>query len=195
MDLGLELRALDAGMVAAWQAVFPAGIKIGQGDILAARADAVISPANSFGFMDGGIDLHYVNAFGWELQDRLQAHIANTPDGVLLVGQATVIPTGHAAIPFLVSAPTMRVPSRIGTTVNVYLAFRAALLAVRRHNAGGAAAIRSLLCPALGAGIGGMPPGRVARQMWAAWEEVVLGRDDWRGSARGILSRQAFLLE
>lgn len=195
MDLGLELRALDADMVAAWRSVFHPGARIEQGDILAARADAIVSPANSFGFMDGGIDLHYVNAFGWELQDRLQARIADAHDGELLVGHATVIPTGHAAIPFMVSAPTMRVPSRIGATVNVYLAFRAALLAVRRHNVEAGFVIRSLLCPALGAGIGGMSPDRVARQMWAAWEEVVLRQEDWRGSARGILSRHAFLLD
>lgn len=194
MELRLELRALDAQMVAAWRAAFPNEIAVVQGDILAARADAIVSPANSFGFMDGGIDLHYVNAFGWELQDRLQAHIAASHDGELLVGQAAVIPTGHAAIPFMVSAPTMRVPSRIGSTVNVYLAFRAALLAVQRHNAMTGVAIRSLLCPALGAGIGGMPVERVARQMWAAWEEVVLARADWRDSAGGILARQAFLL-
>jgi O-acetyl-ADP-ribose deacetylase (regulator of RNase III) len=79
--------------------------------------------------------------------------------------------------------------------VNVYLAFRAALLAVQRHNAAGGVAIRSLLCPALGAGIGGMPVERVARQMWAVWEEVVLASADWRDSARGILARHAFLLD
>jgi len=183
-------------MVEAWRAVFQAPVRVEQGDILAARADAIVSPANSFGYMDGGIDLHYVNAFGWELQDRLQACIAEAHAGELVVGQAVVVETGHAGIPFMVSAPTMRVPSRIAGTVNVYLAFRAALLAVQRHNdRGGAPPIQSLLCPALGAGIGAMPTARVARQMWAAWEEVVLGQDDWRRSPHGILSRQAFLLE
>jgi hypothetical protein len=41
-----------------------------QQDILTRTADAILSPANSFGFMDGGIDLLYSNFFGWELQDR-----------------------------------------------------------------------------------------------------------------------------
>ena len=34
------------------------------GNITELAVDAVVSPANSFGFMDGGIDLHYSTVFG-----------------------------------------------------------------------------------------------------------------------------------
>jgi hypothetical protein len=45
-----------------------------------------------------------------------------------------VVPTGHETVPYLVAAPTMRIPDRVDDTVNAYLAFRAALLAVLAHN-------------------------------------------------------------
>jgi O-acetyl-ADP-ribose deacetylase (regulator of RNase III) len=111
------------------------------------------------------------------IETRLQQHIAEQHDGELPVGQAAVLATEHGVIAFLVSAPTMRVPGDIRSTVNAYLAFRAALLAVRRHNAacGAGARIRSLLSPALGTGIGRMSHARAARQMVAAYRAVVLG--------------------
>lgn len=196
MKLVLTLGTLDEAMAEAWATQFrlPA-VTITVGDILEADADAILSPANSFGFMDGGIDLLYSRFFGWELQEALQARITSEYDGELPVGQAIVVPTEHETIRFLVSAPTMRVPSKIDGTVNVYLAFRAALLAVQRHNAGRGQKIRSLVSPALGAGIGGMPLARVARQMFAAYSDVVLGQPTWRGTARDILRQHAGLLE
>lgn len=74
----LILRDRQAGVVAAWTKAFEGvvGVRCTVGDIFAADADAVVSPANSFGFMDGGIDLAYSERFGWGLQARLQRHIA-----------------------------------------------------------------------------------------------------------------------
>ncbi|ANB18461.1 macro domain-containing protein [Dokdonella koreensis] len=190
----LRLHALDAAMADAWRAHFE-DAQVVIGDILSTPVDAVVSPANSFGFMDGGIDLHYARFFGGGLQDALRQRLLDAYDGELPVGQALVLPTGHATVPYLVSAPTMRVPVTIDRTVNVYLAFRAALLAVRRHNATAAPPIRRLAAPALGAGVGAMPPARVARQMHAAYAEVVLGETAWRTSARGVLAQHAHLLQ
>ena len=147
-------------------------VVIVEGDILEGRCDALVSPANSFGFMDGGIDLAYLRHFGIELQSRVQTNIRSDFHGELPVGQAAVIPTGHATTPFLVVAPTMRIPDRIGDTLNVYLAFRAALLAVLAHNAVASRAIQCLRSPALGTGVGAMPLTRAARQMHAAYVSV-----------------------
>src|ERR1700753_828864 len=126
-----ELRDIDAQVVQAWQEHF-SGIaegRISQGEIFGRSADAIISPANSFGYMDGGIDLVYLHRFGWELQTRLQTHIKTHHDGELPVGQATIVETFDENIPHLVSAPTMRVPTNVANTVNAYLAFRAAIRA------------------------------------------------------------------
>lgn len=168
------LHTLDSAMAAAWRSTFPAvaDIHVVEGDILQGPCDAVVSPANSFGFMDGGIDLVYRRYFGMDLQSRLQAKIRNEFRGELPVGQATVVATGKEIVPYLVAAPTMRVPDRIGDTVNVYLAFRATLLAVLAHNDETPSAINSIRVPAMGTGIGAMPLARAARQMHAAYVSV-----------------------
>jgi hypothetical protein len=59
----LHLCVLDVEMVDAWSTCFgyAQNVFIHQQDILTRTADAILSPANSFGFMDGGIDLLYSN--------------------------------------------------------------------------------------------------------------------------------------
>ena len=55
----------------------------------------------------------------------------------LLIGKSLVIPTKHNYIPFLISAPTMRVPMsfNIATSINAYLAMKAILIAGKNHEA------------------------------------------------------------
>jgi len=79
-------------------------------------------------------------------QDRLQKHLREDYDGELPVGNAVVIPAYASGmvlsklqlsptvnqgqpIRYLISAPTMRVPSNVAKTTNAYLAFRAVLRA------------------------------------------------------------------
>jgi len=182
------LHTLDSSMAIAWQNAFAGmqGVFVVEGDILQGRCDALVSPANSFGFMDGGIDLAYRRYFGVEVQSRVQARIRSEFFGELPVGQATVVATGHQEVPFLVAAPTMRIPDRIADTVNVYLAFRAALLAVLAHNHGSPTVIESLRVPALGTGIGSMPLVRAARQMHAAYVSV-FESPEWLSDPTAIL--------
>ena len=170
----INLHTFDSAMAAAWRKAFSdvAGVIVVEGDILEGRCDAVVSPANSFGFMDGGIDLAYRRYFGLDLQSRVQAKIRREFHGELPVGQAMVVPTDHEAVPYFVAAPTMRIPDRVADTVNAYLAFRAALLAVLAHNDTNASSIKSLRVPALATGIGAMPVGRAAHQMHAAYVSV-----------------------
>ena len=91
------------------------------------------------------------------------------------MGQAEVVITQATQFPFLVVAPTMRVPQNVSRTVNAYLAFRAALRAVRDFNGEHGDIIRTLLVPGLGTDNGFMPPLRAARQMRAAYDQVMLG--------------------
>ncbi|GMA15190.1 hypothetical protein GCM10025871_15210 [Deinococcus metallilatus] len=142
------------------------------------KADAVVSPANSFGFMDGGIDLIYVSKFGWDLQTRLRTQLCEKHDGELPVGQALVIETYDSEIPYLISAPTMRVPSDVSLTINAYLAFRAVLRVIQKHNTQHPAPIKSIVCPGLCTAIGKMPADRSARQMAAAYAVCILGQEN-----------------
>jgi O-acetyl-ADP-ribose deacetylase (regulator of RNase III) len=194
--LTIHLREIDAGVVHAWEQAFVdvPEVVVSRGDIFQHKADAIVSPANSFGYMDGGIDLLYSRYFGWELEANLQALLAQQHYGELPVGQAVVLATGHGSIPFLVSAPTMRVPMGIGETVNVYLAFRAALIAVLAHNEHAAIPIRSLLVPGLGTGIGEVTPTRAARQMRLAYNTIINDQGTKPRNARMVLKEHHELL-
>ena len=172
------LRDIDGQLVSAWSTQFAGteDVEISEGDIFGARADALVSPANSFGFMDGGIDLVYSKRFGWDLQDRLQELLRAEHDGELPVGQAVIVPTYDEEIPLLVCAPTMRIPMDVSETVNAYLAFRATIRAVRSYNRTTSTKIESVLCPGLCTAVGRMPAKVCARQMHAAYVTSHLGQ-------------------
>jgi O-acetyl-ADP-ribose deacetylase (regulator of RNase III) len=72
----------------------------------------------------------------------------------------------------------MRIPGNVAGTINAYLALRAALVAVLRHNVSGARPVRSLAVPGLGTGVGGMEFAEAAEQMRAAYDNVIGER--WR---------------
>lgn len=134
------------------------------GNILEHSADAIVSPANSFGFMDGGIDLAYLKFFGKRIQENLQQKIQEL-GGELLVGQVLPINTGNAAIPIMLSAPTMRVPTNLSGTINVYLAMRGIL----RFLSAGQMHLDSILIPGLGTGSGCLSPLVAAHQIYQAF--------------------------
>jgi O-acetyl-ADP-ribose deacetylase (regulator of RNase III) len=194
--LTVHLRDINPGIVKAWEQAFAdvPEVQVSRGDIFEHKADAIVSPANSFGFMDGGIDLLYSRYFGWSLQTNLQALLAEQHYGELPVGQAVVVATGHDTKPILVSAPTMRVPADISTTVNVYLAFRAALIAVLAHNESTKAPIQTLLVPGLGTGIGAVAPTAAARQMRLAYDAITTSKNSETRSARAILRQHNEML-
>jgi O-acetyl-ADP-ribose deacetylase (regulator of RNase III) len=137
------------------------------------KADAIVSPANSFGFMDGGIDAVYEMRFGTQIPQRLRNHIKAEWDGELLVGEAAIVATDDPDFPYLISAPTMRIPENVSDTVNAYLAFRAVLRLAKKFNRGGEK-IHSILCPGLGTAIGEMKPWQCAKQMHYAYESIWL---------------------
>ncbi|MES2765355.1 MAG: macro domain-containing protein [Bacteroidota bacterium] len=149
--------------------------------------DAIVSPANSFGFMDGGIDLPISEKLGWHVQKNLQKIIIDKYYGELLVGQSEILETGHKDFPYLISAPTMRIPKPIDDTTNVYLAFKAILSLLKFGKFDNGELIRSkvqsVAIPGLGTGVGQLHPINCARQMRAAWEEIMNERfkieKDW----------------
>jgi len=148
-------------------------VSVHEGDLFDHPADAMVSPANSFAIMDGGLDLAIRDQLGFGVQEEAQRQIVARFHGELPIGSAVVVKTDHERWPHLVVAPTMRVPESVAQTVNAYLAFRAALLEVARFNAENGAPISSVVCPGLGTGIGGMAPNRCAVQMRMALKNVL----------------------
>ena len=137
------------------------------------KFDCMVSPANSFGFMDGGVDLAITQFFGINLMHRVQAHIIRHFLGEQPVGTSFIIPTGHEEHPFLAHSPTMRVPMTIRTTDYVYKAMWATLLAVRQHNENSGIKIKTLACPGLGTLTGCVSPRSAARQMSIAYRNFL----------------------
>ena len=77
------LVAISPELIKAWGTFFSSetNVEIKQGDITTIKCDAIVSPANSFGFMDGGLDYALSERFGWNLERRLQQQIKELPEG------------------------------------------------------------------------------------------------------------------
>lgn len=196
-DFELILKSKNWEMVLSWseQFAFVEAVTATQGDILEEKVDAVVSPANSFGYMDGGLDLQYSQFFGWDLEKRLRSYLLEEHDGELPVGEAVIIPTLHQEIPFLVSAPTMRVPMNVAETVNAYLALRAVIREVKRYNQFYPGSIKTVACPAFCTGEGRMPFERCARQMAYAWKVCVDGEKETMGGLARAVEQHIHLLK
>jgi O-acetyl-ADP-ribose deacetylase (regulator of RNase III) len=158
-DVVYELRRAFAGV---------GDVVCSEGDILVAARNALVSPANSYGFMDGGIDAAYSAFFGPQLQATVQEAISRRPEGHLPVGASLAVRTGHGRIRFLIVAPTMHTPEEVPSD-NCYRAMRAVLRLVETD----AELAREVFCPGLATGVGRVPPADAAQQMFQAYS-------DWR---------------
>lgn len=172
----IKLYDINKSLVEAWVREFkhkplpaPYDVTIVEGDILQDSYDAIVSPANSFGYMDGGIDGLYTDFFGRELQKRLQDVIHHSYGGEIMVGHSVTVPTDNTQIPWLISAPTMRTPQDLNGTVNVYLACKVALRSaiVKGYD--------SVAFPGMGTGVGALPPDVAAVQMRRGFLDAIQG--------------------
>jgi O-acetyl-ADP-ribose deacetylase (regulator of RNase III) len=169
---------INENLINSWKKCFKQdpNIKIIHGSIFDGEYDALVSPANSFGFMDGGLDLRISQFFGWQVQERLQKIIKEKHHGELIVGTAEIVETDHEKIPYVISAPTMRVPMILKDTVNVYLAIRAVLILVKHGTFLDKSPIKekvkSVAIPGMGTGVGRVPYDLCAIQMKQAVDDI-----------------------
>ncbi|AFY96354.1 macro domain-containing protein [Chamaesiphon minutus] len=180
----LILTAVDESLAEAWTKF--CGdldfVTVHHGSILDVDCDAVVSPANSYGFMDGGIDGVYMWHFGDDIQIRVRRQIFDRHHGEILVGQADVVATENVRIPYLIFAPTMRVPMNLQDTVNPYLAARAIFLLVKDgvFKSGEytgqkiSSRIETIALPGLGTGVGNVCFETCARQVRSAIDDIIL---------------------
>ena len=137
------------------------------------KYDCLVSPANSFGMMDGGMDAAIISFFGKSLEEKVQQRILDDYLGEQPIGTSMIVETGHPQHRFLAHTPTMRVPMNIQGTDIPYVAMWAMLLAIRRHNKNANRKIKSVVCPGFGTGIGRVPYNEAARQMAIAYDRFL----------------------
>ena len=100
--------------------------------------DCIVSAANSFGLMDGGVDQCITDYFGIQMMHRVQDRILKEFAGEQPVGTSIIV-LGDKEIDignnkYVAHTPTMRVPRDVIDSDNPYKAMKAALLAVQHHN-------------------------------------------------------------
>lgn len=134
--------------------------------------DCMVSAANSFGLMDGGVDYAIIKYFGTDLEKRVQQRIIEKYRGEQPVGTSMIVETNHAKHPFIAHTPTMRVPLKITRTDNVYKAMFAMLLSVHHHNieVENSVKINVVACCGLGTATGRVSEEEAARQMQLAYK-------------------------
>ena len=116
----------------------------------------IVSPANSLGFMDGGIDIYYMQLFPGiqtTVQDKIRSYGITSALGrpVLPIGSAMIVPTHSKDCPLLACVPTMFLPENINGTENVYWAMRGLLMLLEKINDN---ANLTIGVPCFGTGVG-----------------------------------------
>jgi O-acetyl-ADP-ribose deacetylase (regulator of RNase III) len=170
--LRVVLVDVNAEVVQAWLAAFAdtPGIDIHKGSILDEHVDAWVSPTNSRGLMNGGVDAVIKRHLGAGIQLRVQREIRDRFGGSLPVGGAVCVKSGATNPKFLISTPTM-VPSaqNVSETLNVALACAAAFQAIHMQNAGQPGSITSVALVGMGAATGQVPPRVCANLTWTGY--------------------------
>jgi O-acetyl-ADP-ribose deacetylase (regulator of RNase III) len=184
MALTFYLRDLNPEVVKAFNQFFSRGgrVEISEGDVMDLDTTAIITPANSFGIMEGGLGDCLNKISQGKLENRIRKMIQDKHAGEMPVGQAEIIKSGMDKPQFVVVAPTVRVPIRqTNTNTNTYLATRAALRTLaaymREANENGGAKIESVALVGMGTGGAKCPPAVAAFQMYEAYCQVVLGQE------------------
>ncbi len=166
------------------------GVEVLRGNLLDLECDALMSPANSFGDMSGGIDKAIDDFFRGAAQKAAMDVIAHEFYGELPVGMATIVPLPGPRFRHMVCGPTMRIPQNVSHTINAYLAMRAAFVAILKHNRSGKPRIQTFAVPGLCTGVGAMDFPQAASQMRVAYDNVIGGK--WEKVVHPAMAPYAF---
>lgn len=130
------------------------------------EVECVVSPANSYGLMDGGYDRAISEWFGFDLMKKVQAYIIANYKGEQPVGSSFIIDTG-VKDKKLIHTPTMRIPSVIKDPMVIYHCMRTCLMTTMESG------IDSIVIPAFGGGCGFVRPQVICEMMYHAYEQVM----------------------
>jgi len=116
-------------------------IQVLKGDLTKTKADAIVNPANSFGYMGGGVALAIKRVGGEEIEKEA---ISKAP---VEIGKAVATTAGRLKAKFVIHAPTMVNPAGETDEENVRLATLAALKCAEENRA-------TVAFPGMGTGVG-----------------------------------------
>lgn len=144
------------------------------------KPKAIISPANSYGTMGGGIDGLMTRSVFPNIVEKVQEKIRTlnilNAEGMphFPVGSAIPVRTLHPKCTFMITTPTMDYPQNIEGTDNVYLAFSALLQLTSYYQN------RSwvFLVPGMGTGVGGMTFTEMGQQIKRAFADFPTFRNN-----------------
>ncbi len=138
------------------------------------KFDCIISPGNSFGLFDGGID-GVINKFFSEIDEfivHIQKQLIEMCGGYQQPGTCKLFTTGIKKCPYIAHTPTMGIPLAISDFSIIYHGMWSVLIEIHNHNKNNPTKkIKSILCPALGAGAGKVKPEIVYQLIKLALED------------------------
>ena len=169
----LDLVTNSAGMAEAWEDAFRGykGVTAHCCDFRAfigqhPEVDAVVSPANAYGLMDGNYDRAISEEFGPALAERVRAVILEQFCGEQPVGTSFSVPIPGREDILLIHTPTMRAPSPIVDPLVVYQCMRTTLMEAMRTSR------QRIVIPAFGGACGFLPFKKIAMLMWEAYLQI-----------------------
>lgn len=136
---------------------------------------AFVSPANSLGFMDGGIDYVLSRIMFPSIEDKVKAafkkegHTSLLGRAYLPIGKAVSVKTQYSDT-YLIAAPTMWLPQDVRGTNNAYHAMYAILKEASCNKS-----IQHIILCGLCTGCGMVIPEEAVRQMYLAFQDFTSG--------------------
>jgi O-acetyl-ADP-ribose deacetylase (regulator of RNase III) len=136
--------------------------------------EAVVSPANSFGLMDGGYDKAITDYFGEGLMKYVQKSILMNWYGEQPVGTSITVPIHNRVFNtvlgskccVLIHTPSMRTPEIIKDSRIIYQCMRTTLIEAKRQK------VKSIVIPAFGGLTGKVPCDEIAKMMFLAYKQI-----------------------
>lgn len=128
------------------------------------EVECVVSPANSYGLMDGGYDLAITDYFGLNLSNKVQKYLLENLYGEQPVGTSIIVDINEKQK--LIHTPTMRIPSHIKDPMVIYNCMRTCLMLAKEKK------INSIVIPGFGGACGNVKYSVIAEMMFQGYKQV-----------------------
>ncbi len=135
-------------------------VEVRKASITTIDVEAIVNPANSFGYMGGGVAGFIKRVGGSKIEEEI---VNQAP---IQVGHATTTTAGDLVCKKVIHAPTMHNPGERTDAHKVLSAARAALRETEKQG------FQSLAIPGMGTGVGGLDKSEAARTIMKAINET-----------------------